>query len=253
MDKNKKATINPTNKKDNKCFQYAIIVTLNHEEIGNNDERITKIKPFINKYKWKGINFPLEKDDWKKIEKNNVTIAFNVLYAKKEKIYSAYVLENNSNRQKQVILLMITNGKKKLSAILRGITSKHHGDFYFLNCLHSFATENKRESHKKLCENKDFYNVIMPSGDTKILEFNQYQKSDKAPFIIYADLKCMIEKIDGCKNNPENSSTTKVSEHIPSGFSMYAISSFRSIENKHDVYRGKDCMKKFCESLRSTQ
>ena len=39
----------------------------------------------------------------------------------------------------------------------------------------------------------------MSSNDTKILEFNQYQKSDKAPFIIYADLKCIIEKIDGCK------------------------------------------------------
>ena len=44
----------------------------------------------------------------------------------------------------------------------------------------------------------------MPSKDTKILEFNQYQKSDKAPFIIYADLKCLIEKIDGSKNNLEN-------------------------------------------------
>ena len=90
----------------------------------------------------------------------------------------------------------------------------------------------------------------MPSEDIKILEFNQYQKSDKAPFIIYADLECIIRKIDGCKNNPENSSTSKVSEHIPSGFSISTISSFRGIENKHDVYRGKDCMKKFCEFLR---
>ena len=84
----------------------------------------------------------------------------------------------------------------------------------------------------------------MPSEDTKVLEFDQYQKSDKVPFIIYPDLECTIEKIDGCKNNPENSSTTKVSEHIPSSFSMSTISSFRSIENKHDTYRGKDCMKK---------
>ena len=89
----------------------------------------------------------------------------------------------------------------------------------------------------------------MPSEDTKILEFDQFQKSDKAPFIIYADLECVIEKIDKCKNNPENSSTTKVSKHIPSGFSMSTISTFRSIENKHDIYRGKDCMKKFCEFL----
>ena len=94
-----------------------------------------------------------------------------------------------------------------------------------------------------------FFNVIMSSEDTKILEFNQYQKSDKASFIICAGFECIIEKIDGCKNNPENSLTTKLSEHIPSGFSISTISSFRSIENKHDVYRSKDCIKKFCESL----
>ena len=51
----------------------------------------------------------------------------------------------------------------------------------------------------------------MPSEDTKILEFNQYQKSHEAPFTIYADLECLIEKTDGCKNNPQNSFTTKVS------------------------------------------
>ena len=85
----------------------------------------------------------------------------------------------------------------------------------------------------------------MPSEDTKILEFNQYQKFDKVPFITYTDLECIIEKTDGCKNNPENSSTAEVTEHVPSGYSVSTISSFRSIENKHDVYRGKECMKKF--------
>ena len=89
----------------------------------------------------------------------------------------------------------------------------------------------------------------MLSEDTKILEFNQYHKSAKAPFIIYADLECLLEKIDRCKNNPENSFTSNVSAHILSGFSMSTVSSIKSIENKHDVYRGKDCMKKFCESL----
>ena len=57
-------------------------------------------------------------------------------------------------------------------------------------------------------------------------ECNQYQKSDKAPFIIYSDIECLIEKIDGWKNNPENSSTTKVGKHIPSVFSLSSISSF---------------------------
>ena len=83
----------------------------------------------------------------------------------------------------------------------------------------------------------------MPSEGTIILKFNQYQKSDKPPFIIYADLECLIEKVDRCK---------KGGEHILSGVSMSTISSFKSIRKRYiqKLYRGKDCLKKFCESLR---
>ena len=155
--KNKKATINPINNKDNKYFQYAVTVTLNYEEIKKDPQRITKIKLFINKYNWEGINFPSEKDDWKMLEKNNRTTPPNVLYAKKERKYPDYVSKHNSNCKNQVILLISLNGErwhclavKKLSALLRGVTSKHHKDFYCLDCLHSFATEDKREFHKKV-------------------------------------------------------------------------------------------------------
>ena len=85
----------------------------------------------------------------------------------------------------------------------------------------------------------------MPSEDTEVLEFNQSQKYDEAQFIIQAAFKCMTEKIGGRKNNPENSSTTKVSKRTPSGFSISTICSFRSIGIEHDVYRRKDCIKKF--------
>ena len=61
-------------------------------------------------------------------------------------------------------------------------------------------------------KDKDFCNVVMSSGDTKLLVFNQYKKSDKT------DLECLIQKFHGCKNNPEYSSTTEVGQHIPSGF-----------------------------------
>ena len=152
------------------------------------------MKPFINKYKWERTNFPSEKYHWEKSEKNNVKIALNVLYAKKEKIYPAYVWKYNSNHEKQVILLMIPNGEgqwwhyiavKKLSALIRGITSKNNGHFYCLDCLHSFRTKNKLESHQKVCENKDFSNVIMPSEEIKILQLNQYQKLDKAHNLLF--------------------------------------------------------------------
>ena len=62
-------------------------------------------------------------------------------------------------------------------------------------------------SSRKVCEIKDFSDVIMPSKDTKILEFNKYQNSDKLPFVFSAGFECFIEKTDGCKNNPENTSS----------------------------------------------
>ena len=110
--------------------------------------------------------------------------------------------------------------------------SKHHGDFNCLNCLSSSATQNKRDSNKKVCEHKDFCKIVTPSEDTKISEFNQYQKYDKAAFT-YADFKCF----DGCKNNTENSFTTKVGKHIPSGSSMSTISSFKRIKKAWCIQR----------------
>ena len=83
---------------------------------------------------------------------------------------------------------------KKLSELLHGITSRHKGDFYCLNCLHSFRTENKCKSHEKVCKNKDFCGIAMPSEKDNIFEFNQYMISDKMSYIIYADIESLIKK-----------------------------------------------------------
>ena len=92
------------------------------------------------------------------IGENNLAIAFIVLCAKKEKNVSAYVSKQNSNREKQWFndskcRRMVLSYSKKLSALLRIVTSKQHGDFYGLSCFPYFATENKCESHKKSCKN----------------------------------------------------------------------------------------------------
>ena len=70
------------------------------------------------------------------------------------------------------------------------------------------------------------------------------------PYLIYADIEALIKKIDGCENNPEKSSTTKIGEHIPCRYSMSTIWGFDHIEDEHTLYRGKDCMKNVCESLK---
>ena len=111
-----------------------------------NPQRISKIKLSTDQYNWKEIDFPSHSKHWKKFKKDNKTIAFNILFVphNTQKIRVAYKSKQNFKRENQVILLMITDGKKwhyltvkSLSALLKGISSNHVGDFYCLNCFRS--------------------------------------------------------------------------------------------------------------------
>ena len=193
-----------------------------------------------------------------KFESNN-EIALNILYVphNTKKINIAYKSKHNLIREKQAILLMISNGEKwhyltvkNLSGLLRGITSNHNADFYCLNCFCAYSTKNKLEKHKKICENHDYCHVEMPTKDNNIIKYNRGEKSIKMPFTIYADLECLLEQIDTCKNDPNKSYTTKINKHIPSGYSIFTHCSFDESKNKLNYYRGDDCMEKFCKDLR---
>ena len=84
----------------------------------------------------------------------------------------------------------------------------------------------------------------------KILKYNEGEKSMKSPFIIYADLECLLEQMNTGPNNPEKSSKTKIKKHTPSGYSLFTHFSFDTAKNKLDYYGGKNCMKNFCLGLR---
>ena len=93
--KDKKSTINPKNN-DCKCFQYAVTLALNLDKINKNSQRISKIKPFIEEYNWKDIDFPSRSKDWKKFGLNN-EVALNILYVphNTKKIEIAYKSKHN--------------------------------------------------------------------------------------------------------------------------------------------------------------
>ena len=127
--KDKKSTINPKHN-DYICFQYAVTVALNRDKTKKDPQRVSKIKAFIDQYNWNDIDFPSTGKDWKKFELNNESVAFNILYVshKTGKLHLAY----NLTREKQVILLMITDGEKwhytavtRLSGLLRGGCENH--------------------------------------------------------------------------------------------------------------------------------
>ena len=136
--------------------------------------------------------------------------------------------EYNFERKNQIILLIITDGEKwhylavkSLSALFRGITSNNNGDFYCLNCFHSFRTKNKLKKHIKVYETYDYCSVEMPKEGHKILKYKHGEKSMKVSFIIYADLESLLEKMSTCQNDPKNSSTTKINKHAASGYSLF--------------------------------
>ena len=142
-------------------------------------QRVSKIKPFIDQYNWNDIDFPSTGKDWIKFELNNDSIALNILYVphKTGKIHLAYKSKHNLTRENQVILLMITDGEKwhytavtRLSGLLRGVTGNNNGDFYCLNCFHTYRTKNKLETRKKIYENYDYCHVDMSNEDNKIIK-----------------------------------------------------------------------------------
>ena len=157
------------------------------------------------------------------------------------------MFSNNSKCEKQIILLLIPNEEKegwhylavkRLPVLLRGITLKDNGDFYCLNCFHSFRIENSLSCMKK--DVKRCFWIILPAQRNDILEFDQYMKSDKMPYIVYADIESLIKQIDNCKNDPEKYSIAKIGKRIPCKYSMSSIWAFDHIENKHSLYHRKD-------------
>ena len=131
--------------------------------------------------------------------------------------------EYNYKCKKQVILLMITDGKKwhylavtNLSALLAKKSSNHDGDFYWLNCFNSYTTKNKLKEHEETCNNHNSCHTEMPEWVEKILKYNPGEKSWKAPFAIYLGLECLLRKEESRQNNPEKSNTEKKAKHEPS-------------------------------------
>ena len=151
--------------------------------------------------------------------KDTIKTSLNILSVphNKEKINIQYKSNHNRKRKSQVVLLMITDNNenwhylavKSISRLFRGIASNHDGDFYCLNCMHSFRTDNALKKHDRLCDNHDYCNIVMPSKDKNILKYNSGEKSLNVANLIYFDLESLPIKNNSTQNNPEHSYTEK--------------------------------------------
>ena len=113
-----------------------------------------------------------------------------------------------------------------MNGLLARITSTNNAEFYSLNWLHSFTTNDKLKNDKDVCKNPDYCCIEMPKEDNKILKYNRGEKSIKVPFIVYADLESLLEKLSTCHNNAKKSPRTKINKRTSSGYSLFTHFSF---------------------------
>ena len=149
---------------------------------------------------------------------------------------------------------MILNGHyvaiKSLSRLLSSKNSKHKGKEYFcMNCLQGFQQEISRDKHRNYCLDNESVKVEIPHKK-QIVEFCDGQYQYKVPFAMYADFESLLEPIHGsASKDPSGPWTTVKNNHIPSGWCVYSEFAYGKVENPLTLYRGKDCVKKFCDHI----
>ena len=138
---------------------------------------------------------------------------------------------------------------KFLSRLLSSENTKHKGkEYFFMNCLQGFKEETSRDEHIDYCIDNESVNVEMPHKNP-IVQYSDGQFQFKVLFIMYADFESILELIQVPGNNPMISSTRGVNNHIPSGSCVRSEFAYKKIENPLKLYRGKDCVEKFCDHI----
>ena len=254
---NKKAIINMKNK-DNKCFMWSVLRALNPKT--NNPDRIDKeLMEKEDTLNMKGIEYPVslkEDRDISKFEKQNPEISITVLgFNEKDKVHTLRCSNHVYNRKHNVILLLIERDGvkhyclvKNSSRLLSKQVSAHkEGTHFCFRCLNPFWSHKSLEKHWEYCKNHEAVKINMPEKGT-IFKFKHHERSERVPFIIYADMEALIKEMQNCDPNPLNSYTKKYQKHEPISFSYY-IKSFDDnvYKSKLRMYTGEDAMEKFVD------
>ena len=258
--KDKQAIINVKNR-DNACIKWALKAA--HFQVAVHPERTSKYPRDV--FNFEGISFPTPLHEIPKFERQN-GFAINVLGWDGEKAVILHVSEMDRPGIPSVNLMLMTaldkdtgNPKyhycyiKSLSRLLRQQYYDHKRHFC-TRCLQGYTTEGLLEKHSTLCRGAAYRptRIDMPEKGKNILQFTNYQKQMKAPFVIYADSESILEKIPTCIPAPGASSTTQTEIHKPCGFSFVAVRSDGEVV-KDFLYRDEDCVQRFLAALVATE
>ena len=225
---------------------------MNGETVDSHPERVSNQRKFVGNYDWTGLEFPVSTKGIGVFENRN-DISVNVLAIEGKDIY---ILRKGSSKNREINLLLISEDGinhytaiKSLSRLLKSSNTKHHGKQYFCtNCLQGFSPEASRDGHQVYCEDNETVKVEMPKDP--IVEFKDGQNQFRVPFIMYADFESILKPIESTTPDPNQPYTNRVNEHTPSGWCVYSKFAYGEVSNPLTIYRGKDCIRTFCEYVK---
>ncbi|CAH0547044.1 unnamed protein product [Brassicogethes aeneus] len=222
--KKKEACINIKNN-DEACFAWAVTSAL--YPAAKNSDRTAAYPHYTSVLKLRGIQWPMTMKQIPSFEKQN-GLSINVYILEKEKskftVLPTYLTKNNKDRHVNLLLIQDSYDEdaptkhhflwiKNMSRLLSSQLSKEYGQKYFCDrCLHYFRSQDKLAKHIENCVKINETAIKMPEPGKNILKFKNFRNKEKAPFIVYANLKSVLEPTD----NPK-----KPQHHVPAAIEYY--------------------------------
>ena len=253
----KKAIINVENE-DNKCFMWSVLAALHPIPRKSNPERIHHYRPYVDELNVDGIEFPVPISKIPKFEKQN-QIAVNLFGFEEGDLFPVYITKEREFPV-HVNLLLFSRGEKRHYCLIRNLKrllsnqTRHKAQMYYCPyCLHGFVREQLLEDHKPLCSQHGPQRIELPNEDDMFLQFKDFQKQLRVPFVIYADFESLTAKIQSASPDPSKSSTEKFQKHRACGFAYVIVSPKPEYCKPPVVYRGADAVDKFLEALQQEE
>ena len=248
-----KGLINLRNK-DNECFRWCHIRHLNPQ--GKDPQRIKKSdKEYVDKLDYSGIKFPVNVNQYNKVEKQN-SIRINVFGYEEKQPFPIYVSKEKFENQMNLLLIEKDGNQhyvliKDFDKFMYQQTKHKERKHFCMHCLQCFSSEIVLNNHKENCIIINGKQAIkMPEKGDNILKFNNYHKQQPIPFVIYADFEAITEKINGCMRNNDSSYTEAYQKHADCGYGYKVVCCYDDKYSKPvQIYRGENAVYKFMEKM----
>lgn len=239
---------------DDKCFLYCLIASLH--PITTEPERADHYYQYEDEVNMSGITFPVTLKQIQKVENQNESISINV-FTYEEKTIVPLRITDKHQRVHHVNLLWLTFEDKSHYCLIKDLnrflsrTNKHRSQVYFCPyCLNGFYKESSLQKHQRYCSRHGAQRVELPVTDENdVLEFKDYEKTLKVPFVIYADFETINIKLNTCEPKPDQSATTSTTKLDVCGFGYKVVCEDERYTKPSVIYRGKDAGKHLIECL----